>query len=235
MWNVLTHHKCASTWIWTYLSEFCALNSMKFFSTPYSDRVAETSNDINLFLNASYSFISSKIPGGIHIIRNPLDIVVSAYHSHKSTHPLKGWPELVAQRRILCSSDEHDGMFLTLTFLERDDFYNGAVGPLHALRHWKFGDERFCELRMEDLVRNPAKELGSVLQSQFKESHLPNADRYTFEAVAGRQAGEVDNSSHYRSGKADQWREALPAGIIKYVRSHYAPLLEKFYPHSLEG
>ena len=41
MSNILTHHKCASTWIWTYLSEFCALNSMSFFSTPYSNQVAE--------------------------------------------------------------------------------------------------------------------------------------------------------------------------------------------------
>jgi hypothetical protein len=126
-------------------------------------------------------------------------------------------------------------MFLTLTFLERDDFYNGAVGPLHALRHWKFDDDRFRALRMENLVRNPANELGSVLQSRFKESHLPNGDRYSFEAMAGRQVGEIDDSSHYRSGKADQWKESLPAGIIKYIRSHYALLLEKFYPHALDG
>jgi hypothetical protein len=135
----------------------------------------------------------------------------------------------------LGSSDEHDGFFLTLTFLERDDFDNGVVGPLHALRHWKFDDNRFCHLKMEDLVRNSASELGSVLQSRFVESKLPNADRYMFEAVTGRQVGEIDNSSHYRSGKADQWRESLPDGIRMYIRSHYTSLLERFYPHSLEG
>jgi Sulfotransferase domain len=233
--NVLTHHKCASAWTAMYLNEFCSLNSVSMSTTPYSNQVLDSSDGINLFLNASYEFISSRIAGGIHIIRNPLDIVVSAYHSHKSTHPLEGWPELAAQRRILCSSDEHDGLYLTLTFLERDDFYNRAVGPLHALRHWKFDDDRFCHLTMEDLVRNPESELGSVLQSGFAESNLPNASRYKFEAMAGRQIGEIDSGSHYRSGQADQWREWLPDGIIKYIRSHYTPLLEKFYPHSLEG
>ena len=233
--NVLTHHKCASAWLAMYLKEFCALNSVSFFATHYSNQVSNSANGINLFLNASYEFISGRISGGIHIIRNPLDIIVSAYHSHKSTHPLDDWPELAAQRRILRSSDERDGLFLTLTFLERDDFYNGAVGPLHALRHWKFDDDRFHHLTMEDLVQNPASELGSVLQSRFLASKLPDSESYKFEAVAGRRVGEIDNRSHYRSGKSDQWRESLPDGIIKYIRSHYASLLEKFYPHSLDG
>jgi len=203
------------------------------FITQYSNVSPQLENNVNFLQNASYDFIGDKIDCGIHVIRNPLDIIVSAYHSHKKTHPLDGWPELAAQRAVLCGADEHDGMFLTLAFLERDDFDSGVVGPLHALRHWNYGDERFVTLRMEDIVRNPTEALGAALQAQSPGGRLPDPERHTFQAVAGRPPGEVDNHSHYRSGKPDQWRTSLPAAVIAYMRAHYEPLLKQFYPDSL--
>jgi hypothetical protein len=232
--NILTHHKCASTWLGRYLHEFCGLNSLKLAGTHYSNLTLDRSADVTACINASYEFVRDNLDEGIHVIRNPLDIVVSAYYSHRNTHPLDGWPELASQRQILQAVSEREGMFLTLAFLERDDFYSGAVGPLHALRHWNFDDERFCTLRMEDIVLDPELVLGSILKSRFPDSILPPADNHTFEAVSGRQIGKIDDNSHYRSGKADQWKEVLPDAIISYVRIYFASILERFYPDSIQ-
>jgi hypothetical protein len=230
---VLTHHKCASTWLGRYINEYCELNAFSMFHSHLSGVLPDRPSELAVLTNASYPFLNTKLNGGLHIIRNPLDIIVSAYFSHRETHPLDGWPELVAQRRVLRSAQPHDGMLLTVSFLERDDFYRGAEGPLHALRHWDFTDERFTTVRMEDVVADPNGQIGAVLRGRYPDTRLPEESRHTFEAVAGRELGKVDETSHYRSGKTDQWREALPPSVIDYVRAHFAPLLQRFYPHAL--
>ena len=230
---LLTHHKCASTWLIRYMREFCGLNGLRLDSTHYSQKELDRACDILIWQNASYEFISERVDGALHLIRSPFDIVVSAYHSHKKTHPVDGWPELVRQREVLRNCDDIDGFYLTLSFLERDDFYNGAVGPLHALRHWDFEDRRYATLRMEDVVLEPETHLGGVLQSAFQGSVLPPADEHTFARMTGRQVGEVDDQSHYRSGKSDQWKETLPKPLVEYMRRHYAEILRNFYSHAL--
>ncbi|WP_208948354.1 sulfotransferase domain-containing protein [Segnochrobactrum spirostomi] len=193
----------------------------------------DESADVLCWQNASYNFISRKITDGFHFIRNPLDIIVSAYHSHKKTHPLDGWPELRRQREILATCDQAEGLFLTLSFLERDDFHPGAVGPLHALRHWTFEDARIKTLRTEDVVLDPNRYIGQILQDKFPGSVLPPTEHHTFEFMVGRRVGEIDEKSHYRSGKRDQWKEVLPREIVEYMKAHYREIFERFYPHVL--
>lgn len=232
--NILTHHKCASTWLLKYLSEFSNLNNKALHQTHYSNSFPTDKFDIVGLTNASYNFIADKCVDGIHLIRNPLDIVVSAYYSHLRTHPLNGWPELSKQRSVLSNVNRYDGLFITLSFLERDDFYNGAVGPLHAIRHWNFDDQRFHTLRIEDVVTDPGMILGSHLLRKFSNSIIPSNNDYTFESISGRKLGEIDNSSHYRSGRQNQWRDVLPNTIVYYIKAHYADVLERFYPESVE-
>lgn len=230
---VATHHKCASVWLHTYLKQYCDLNGMEMFSTPHSFELSSNPPAVNVLLNASSDFVKSKSLKGIHVIRNPLDIIVSAYFSHRNTHPLLGWPELEAQRRVLCSVSEPEGLLLTLSFIERDDFYKGAEGPLHALRHWDFDDPGFITLRMEDLVADPGGTIGRMLSARYPDRRLPDESLFTFTKFAGRPPGDIDSKSHYRSGQRDQWRTVLPPSAIAYVRAHFRPLLERYYPASL--
>jgi hypothetical protein len=145
---LLTHHKCASTWLITYRAQVAAMNGLRFGHMHRSERLAEGQLDIVALTNADYSFVRNRVLSGIHVIRNPLDLICSAYYSHLSTHSLEGWPELELQRTVLKSVSKPEGLMLTLTFLERSDFYSGAIGPLLALRHWDFSDEAFSTLRM---------------------------------------------------------------------------------------
>ena len=230
---ILTHHKCATNWAIGYVQDYCAANNMTNFATHNSHMLPRGHYDIVFLSNSYYDFIANTLNCGIHILRNPLDIIVSAYYSHRQTHPVEYWPMLAKQRNILLTASEHDGMLLTLSFLERDDFDANSVGPLHAIRHWDFNDERFLTVRMEDVVRDPTHTLGRYLQTKFPASQLSSEHNYTFEAMTGRAPGEIDDKSHYRSGEAGQWRTILPASVISYVRTHYESILRRFYPDSL--
>jgi hypothetical protein len=228
-----THHKCASKWLERYLKEVAFINGYSYSSTHYSSIHLPASDHITAYVNASYAMAVGLGGGGIHIIRNPLDILVSAYHSHLTTHSVLDWPELARQRSILQKSDEVSGYFLTLAFIERDDFFNGAVGPLHAYRHWDFSDSAFQTLRMEDVVKDLDGALGAAIRSRLFHCRLPVGQQHSFEAIAGRPYGTTDEASHYRSGQPDQWRDALPTPVVRYVQTHYRELLEAFYPESL--
>ncbi len=210
------------------------MNGCSYNSSHYSNIDLRAGADFNAYVNASYAAAVQLGGGGLHVIRNPLDILVSAYHSHLKTHSLFEWPELARQRSILQENDEVSGYFLTLAFIERDDFYNGAIGPLYALRNWNFADPEFQTLRMEDIVKDPDGALGAAIRSRLPDCLLPAGAQHSFEAVAGRPFGSTDDGSHYRSGQPDQWRDTLPIAVVRYVQTHYRELLEAFYPESLD-
>jgi hypothetical protein len=211
------------------------MNGLRLGLTHYSERLVEGAPDIAVLINADYSFVRARVAAGVHVIRNPLDLICSAYYSHLSTHPTEGWPELELQRAILQSVSRSEGMMLTLTFLECSDFHPGIIGPLLALRHWDFSDEAFSNLRMEDVVTNINGTIGARLIETFgSELNLPDAADYCFERFSGgRRPGEIDNMSHYRVGRPGSWRSELPSSVATYVRSHLREVLDRYYPEDL--
>ncbi len=225
---VLTHHKCASTWLTQYLRQFAEMNGFSFDVTQLSVIPSET--DISCLINADYRILPDIVRPCLHIIRNPLDLIVSAYYSHLATHSLAGWPQLERQRSVLANASREDGLFLTLAFLERDDFYNGAVGPLHALRHWNYDDDAIFTVRMEDAVGSNGILIGNWLSGVDPDYQLPDPANYAFSRFSGREPGSIDDNSHYRSGIAGEWKSTIPVSLIDYVKNHYRPTLEPFYP-----
>lgn len=228
----LSHHKCGTAWLSFVLKDISRLNGLRFHETYASSDVIPDRTDICLISNADYArlpFIGAARP--LHVIRNPLSIIVSAYHSHRTTHDTDGWPELLHQRKLLQHCSVEHGMYLTLAYLER-----GAGAPLNDIARWQFGDTRITTVKFEDLVRNPADWLAyAIKENGYRSLLLPEMQDYSFEKMSGgRHVGEIDDTSHYRSGSADGWRNELPKPIIQYVRTHYEGLLKGYYPESME-
>jgi hypothetical protein len=228
---LLSHHKCATNWQVSYATDFARINELDFAATHESDSVPQA--DVVCLINASYPVITPLDPPKLHLIRNPLDLLVSAYHSHLRSHSTDGWPELARQREVLARATLEEGLFLTLAFLERTDFGSGALGPFHVLRAWDWEDPGIATLRMEDAVQAGGGRLGEWLLANTAGTKLPEPDAFSFESMAGRPAGSIDESSHYRSGKPGQWRDVMPSVLVAYLRIEFAAILERFYPESL--
>ena len=236
MIKFFSHHKCATLWLQTYFRKVAELNRRSFFRTNFGDALPDLAADIVFFGNATYRFASEHDLFGCHVIRNPLNLIVSAYYSHLETHPLfGGWPALLLQRDLLKSVGKEDGMFLTLTFLERADIGKRWIGPLLALRQWDYTDRRFETLKMEDVVARPEFFLRPVLSllNENGHVHLPLDSEMAFSNFSGgREPGDIDNSSHYRSGSEDSWKGELPTAIVRYIRTRFDDFMERFYPDS---
>jgi hypothetical protein len=232
---VLTHHKCASNWLIAYCRAVANLNGLSIRATHRSNEAFADRPDIVVAINALHGFARQQDWSGVHVIRNPLDLVCSAYFSHRNTHRVEGWRMMTLQRDLLRSVSKAEGMMMTIAALERADFDVRVVGPLLAMREWNYGDPHIATLRMEDAVGDVDATIGAAFKAWFGTGlNLPDPAGFAFQAFSkGRRPGEIDEDSHYRSGQADAWREDMPEAAVKYVRLHMRDVLERFYPDGL--
>lgn len=233
--NVFSNHKFGSSWTYNLLRDFSRMNSFPFHSSNRGWWILSLGPDLEqavaFYRNATYEVVSSACSSGVRLIRDPRSVVCSAYFSHLNTHRISDWGQLRRQRKLLGSYDVAAGMRLTLAFLERSDFYHGTVGPLNALSQWNFEDSRYTTLRAEDFFSSPRQYLQKIVSANGLSPdnfEYPDDTDYSFDAISGRQAGDVDNQSHYRSGVVD-WQTHLPKDVISYLEAHYWRVINEFY------
>ena len=163
------HHKCASTWIWRILARVCrdaGLNHSLVLDRqtpsatgPLTDYKATFSrSELQTYIQSvEYDLISCITADqtqaevledyrGIHVVRDPRDIVVSAYFSHRNSHPVDDLPHMATHRERLRSVSKEEGLFLEMEFSHRE---------LIDLSTWDYDQSHILELKMEDVTAAP--------------------------------------------------------------------------------
>jgi hypothetical protein len=154
------HHKCATQWISIIVQDVCLLTGLRFKAISNVDRsesinlqkfVIQHKLDFLLYTNANFNCVS-KLGNysGFHVIRDPRDLIVSAYYSHLYSHPLQSWPQLAEHRKRLQSISKEAGLLLELEFCRCfiEDMYT-----------WDYQQPGVLELRMEDLIKSPCEKM----------------------------------------------------------------------------
>lgn len=147
------HHKCASTWFVQMFGEVClelglrykVVNRNRDFDGDLKRYIAANDIDFIAYANADFSQVA-KLDNlvGVHAVRDPRDIVVSAYFSHLKTHSTSTWPELVAHRLKLQQCDQEAGLFLEIAFRKQQ---------FDEMRSWKdCHADNIMHVRMEDVT-----------------------------------------------------------------------------------
>jgi hypothetical protein len=149
------HHKCATKYILSILRPLardCGLRLSVFsHETQFNDDLPGCLNsrrtDVLAYVNAKWNHVRTLDDyRGFHVIRDPRDILVSAYFSHLYSHDTRHWPELGDRRRLLQSVNKEKGLALEMDY---------CAPVFAALRDWNYDDERILELRFERLVTDP--------------------------------------------------------------------------------
>ena len=157
------HHKCATSWISSIIYIVCRDLNLKFanvhnprmFENKLDLFVKENNIDFLLYISADMHFVKDIDDFlGFHVIRDPRDIVISAYFAHLYSHSTKGWPALVEHREKLQKASQDEGLFLEMEFRKKEfeDLYN-----------WDYFQKNVLEIKMEDIMDAPYKTMVKIL------------------------------------------------------------------------
>lgn len=152
------HHKCATGWITRIFREMSfhlgrrhAIVHLPRHISPYAslaDKVSAESIDVLIYTNAQIHEVQTLPEGsrGFHVVRDPRDVLVSAYFSHKHSHPSDKWPELEPHRDLLQTLSLEDGLAAEMVF---------SQSVFADMQAWDYKQPNVLELHMETLTADP--------------------------------------------------------------------------------
>ena len=200
------HHKCMTTWVRHVLQRVCnelnwkyvEMNGPEYVRTNKVDMLSYQDPDMEI-VRTLEDFV------GFHIIRDPRDIVVSAYFSHLHSHPTDNWPELIAYRAQLQRLSKDDGLLLELKFLRK---------LFKQLYEWNYAQENVLELKMEDVIANPYDQIVRALL--FIEAAAENTPLKT-RLLSGLASGIRDLGYLYRIPSIVVPKYVLPKIPVEFL------------------
>ncbi len=229
------HHRSGSTWLFRVFREIVEdrLGHRLLYAPSeqsFGGDLAATSTtrgfEFLAYVNADFRRIRSVPVRAIHVVRDPRDLLVSAYYAHAYSHPTDSWPQLDRLRPVLRAAPLETGLLLELDFCS-NVFDDMATWP----DQWP----GILRIHFEELVASPWPRLREAFAhlgflDQLAETELREiADRHDFEHLSGgRQPGETDPSSHYRRGVAGDWREFLTPAVRRAFEHRYGRLLRQY-------
>lgn len=233
---VLCHHKCASTWFWRHILQTLAREA--------GERAVEVNSSWRRFDEAAFveALDAADCIGdqnasaatvralemhagsyrGVHLVRDPRDVLVSAYFSHFYSHVTDGWPELVAHRETLQGLTPEEGLLSEMMF-------SGFV--FDALAGWR-PNSNVLELRSEEVTADPLPAITGI--ARWFEWTIPAAtiervvDEASYEKLAGRARGIENPHHHYRKGVAGDWKNWFTDRVREEFETRYGGLLVQY-------
>lgn len=212
---LLGHHKCGTLW-----TDLVLKNVLGKRFRSGNDH--EYAGPEDIYFHGNGDPIRTKIPEGVRavsIIRDPRDIAVSSYFSHKNVHGL--WDDLKIHRENLNQLNEEDGLCLDIKWSDQMPGIDGHPIRIFAGLEFKMP---VLNVRFEDLTSDPFNIFSDILTYMaidFDEAVLSKVlDEFSFKNMAGgRERGDKDIKSHYRSGKPGEWKEKFTPKVTECFKS----------------
>ena len=225
------HHKCGTGWIKRILRDVSAASGSKVSQEGYGrkDRAEEYSEelfDIVLWPNFfRHLYPIDKVNCHIlHVIRDPRDMLISQYFSHRDTHPDRDW--LAREREVLQRLDVRAGM----SYLIRESpLFRSTVEELIA---WDYARRCTIESRFEEITLEPLP----VFQQVFDSARLNISTSVLQQVLAANSFAncKVRNPGHYRDGSIGQWTSRLCREQNEFFAAEFPGVVEKL-GYSWEG
>lgn len=146
-----------------------------------------------------------------HIIRDPRDILISAYFHHREGHPLENdvfiWPELGQLREQLLSSNEEEGMLAELNSITKK-ILDRQYMPL-----WWKNKDNILTIKLENFTRNQDFYVSKIVR------HLGIKNLSSINIPLEKTGADQNRKSN------SDWRDYFTPKIKKIFKEYYGQLL----------
>lgn len=151
------------------------------FGGNLAQAIAREKMDIFSYTNADFRDVETLPPHrGIHLVRDPRDVLVSAYFSHRNSHGTDGWPELIPHRERLQKLDQESGLMAEIEFSEC---------YLKQMASWEGNHPEIMELKFEEVTQYPCDSMLAAFQhlNMIEVEDVSAVDRFTDAVIAMNQ------------------------------------------------
>jgi hypothetical protein len=225
---VATHHKAMTTYFHAVLRGLAFALNLPFERLRDSHLPSEKAK-LFLSMQGKQNLGALGPYRGVHVMRDPRDMIVSGYHYHKWTHEI--WVHRLDEngesyQDKLNRLDKTAGLFLEIDhfiFFYRD-----------ALEAWDMNNPAMLEVSYEALMGSEKRalyhDIFAHLGFEGRELELAVELMKLFEAESrtGKASGTVNQKSHVRSGKSRQWETELEPQHLAYIEQQLGSVLRKF-------
>lgn len=258
------HHKAGSSWLnamfWNlFADKGIRYKVFEFFEKKDENWLSNVRENQIIGVGISNATASdvSKFEGFdqlLHVVRDPRDMVISAYYSHRDSHPL--FPGLAEERALLQKSDYAEGLKIVIDGIMSKTFKEMQDWPLHLTKNLKFEDVKsdfsiisgeinkgsamnsmtqkrsfLSSLINQSMVRagtgNPFAHKNDIVWSEPRLNFHLNRYKRKREKEK-KKALRSGETPHYRSGKSGQWQQGMPDEVQAHFSKRFPGLVEKY-------
>ena len=199
------HHKCASTWTRNILKQ---IHPGRYISVSSDEKHCDYGRNLGAYIranqpniigiaNACYQQLGDMPPyKAFHVIRDPRDIVVSAYYSHRDL-PRDDKQEQQKLREVSLE----EGLILTM---------RGRQWQFENMYNWNYDDPNIIEVLFCELVAFPVNLFCEIFRQWGFDNMVDKieciVEENSFEQLTGRKRGDEKIGSSLRKGITGEWR-----------------------------
>lgn len=169
-----------------------------------------------------------------HMVRHPLDAIVSGFHYHLWTD--EWWVHVPHQRYGGLTYQQH------LKSITKEEGLNAEIERFavavetYGLRAWSYTDPRVLEMKYEDLIADEEAGFERVFShygfhARAVKRCVEIALTQSFDRVARLDLASSDGASskpsHLRSGAAGQWKEELSPEHVRIAEEKFGDVIER--------
>jgi hypothetical protein len=229
-----THHKTGTVWMLRIFRAICQKLELEFFY----GKQEELPRNFDIFFQEHSRFDLDKLQmkyKGIHLIRDPRDIIVSGcfYHQKSQEQWLhikrKEFGGLTYQEKInsYYSLDEQI-MFEMENLALLEDIQE--MLSIRKMLSWNYNNPAFIEIKYEDLISDENLLLFHKIFTflGFPNKYIPEILRIAYDNSLFN--GNLQKSIHIRSGEARQWEKYFKhSHKLRFLELFDAALIELEY------